>query len=167
MMQKFVKVYDEWEAKVLVGSLVFTVLLIFSQIIARTFGSSLSWSEELARYIFIWQIWLGMSIGLKDNKHIHVEMLYQFIKGRPARVMKIIVTILCIVLCGVLVYYGGIYTQNALKRGTLSAALRMPLWWVYLALPFSSLITGLRYACQLWTQLKNFGAPDAEAIQAH
>ena len=167
MMQKFVKVYDALEAKVLVGSLAFTVMLIFTQVIARSLGTSLTWSEELARYIFIWQIWLGMSIGLKDDKHIQVAMLYNFVKGRPSKVLKIIVTILCIVMCAALVYYGGKYTQNALNRGTLSAALRMPLWFVYLALPFSSFVTGVRYVYQLYMQLKNFNSLDPEPVKAH
>ena len=169
MLKKFVKVYDELEAKVLVFSLVVTVLVIFAQIIARLpmINSSLTWSEELARYIFIWQIWLGMSIGLKDNKHIQVELLYQFVKGRPAKILKIIVTLLCIAMCVALVYYGGKFTLNAYNRHTLSAAMRLPLWYVYLALPFSSLATGLRYLCQLYCQIKNFNNFDPEPVAAH
>ncbi len=163
------KIYDEVEAKVLVGSLVVTVLVIFAQVVARSplINSSLTWSEELARYIFIWQIWLGMSIGLKDNKHIHVELLYQFVKGRPAKVLKIIVTLLCITMCAALVYYGWQYTYNSYNRHSLSAAMRMPLWIVYLALPFSSLVTGLRYICQLCFQIKNFNNFDPEPLSAN
>lgn len=143
------------------GSLAFTVIIIFSQIIARVlFNSSLTWSEELARYIFIWQIWMGMSIGLKDNKHIQVEILYQFVKGRPAKTMKIVVTLLCITMCAALFWYGGKMALNAFGRHSLSAAMRMPLWIVYLSLPFSSLVTGIRYLCQLYLQIKNFNAPD-------
>ena len=167
MLQTFVKIYDELEAKVLVGSLAFTVVIIFAQVVAREFGSSLTWSEELARYIFIWQIWLGMSIGLKDNKHIQVEMLYQFVRGRPAKVLKIIVTLLCIIMCAALFYFGSKYTQNTMNRNAVSAALRMPMWIVYLALPFSSLVTGLRYLCQLHTQIKMFNQPDPEQVEAH
>lgn len=169
MMKTFAKIYDEMEAKVLVGSLVVTVLIIFAQVIARApwINSSLTWSEELARYIFIWQIWLGMSIGLKDNKHIQVEMLYQFVKGRPAKFLKIIVTLLCITMCAVLFYYGGKYTQNAFNRHTLSAAMRLPLWIVYLALPFSALTTGLRYIYQLYTQVRTFNQPDPDPARAH
>ena len=169
MMKKFAKFYDKLEAKVLVGSLAFTVLVIFAQIVARSwpFNSSLTWSEELARYIFIWQIWLGMSIGLKDNKHIQVGLLYQFVRGRSAKVLKIIVTLLCITMCAALVWYGGKYTLNAYGRHSLSAAMRIPLWIVYFALPFSSLATGLRYLCQLATQIKNFNSPDPIPASAH
>jgi len=165
MMKTFIKIYDELEARVLVASLAITVLIIAAQVVAREFGSSLTWSEELARYIFIWQIWLGMSIGLKDNKHIQVEMLYQFVKGRPARILKIIVTLLCITMCAALFYFGCKYTQNTMNRNAVSAALRLPMWIVYLALPFSSLVTGLRYLCQLYTQIRMFNQPEPEPVK--
>ena len=156
-MKKFARIYDELEAKVLVGSLVFTVAIIFLQIVMRSvFNSSLSWSEELARYIFIWQIWLGMSIGLRENKHIRVELIFNFVKGRGAKTLNIISSLLCIFLCIFLFYYGGKIVQNALTKHTLSAAMRAPLWLVYLSLPFSCLITGLRYFCQLYEQVKTF-----------
>ncbi|UQZ89308.1 TRAP transporter small permease [Deltaproteobacteria bacterium Smac51] len=163
MLKKFVRIYDEVEAKVLVASLVFTVLIIFLQIVMRSiFNSSLSWSEELARYIFIWQIWLGMSIGVRDNKHIKVEILFQYVHGRGEKIIKIVATILAIFMCGFLVWYGAKMTNNAMTRNSLSAAMRFPLWIVYLSLPFSSLVTGLRYICVLGDQIKNFNT-DAEA----
>ena len=157
MIKKFVDIYDQIEAKVLVASLVVTVLVIFAQVIMRSvFNSSLSWSEELARYIFIWQIWLGMSIGLRDNKHISVELLYQFVKGKPAKALKIIVTLFCIFICGFLAWYGWKFAMNAYGKNSLSAAMRMPLWIVYISLPASCFITGLRYIAQLCGQIKNF-----------
>ena len=44
------------------------------------FNYSLSWTEELSRYIFIWQTWLGTSIALKYKQHIRVEILINFLK---------------------------------------------------------------------------------------
>ena len=161
-MKKFVRFYDEMEAKVLVASLVVTVLIIFMQIVMRSlFNASLSWSEELARYIFIWQIWLGMSIGLRDNKHINVEILFKYVHGRSEKAIKILATLLAIFMCGFLVWFGAKMTNNAMNRNSLSAAMRIPLWIVYLSLPFSSLVTGLRYIHLLSEQVKNFNAEEA------
>ena len=155
-MGKFARFYDEIEAKVLVASLAFTVAVIFFQIIMRSvFNASLSWSEELARYVFIWQIWLGMSVGLRDNKHIRVELIFNFVKGRGAKLLNIIGSLLCITLCVFLVYYGSKIVLNAFNKNILSAAMRMPLWIVYLALPFSCLVTGLRYVYQLYEQVRD------------
>lgn len=162
-VKKFIDIYDTIEARVLVASLVVTVFLIFAQIMMRAIiNASLSWSEELARYIFIWQIWLGVSLGLRDNKHIAVQILYSYIKGKPSRVLKIVATLLCIYLCFFLAQYGWEMTLNAYSKNSLSAAMRAPLWVVYLALPFSCSVTGLRYILQLCNQVRNVNSNVAE-----
>ena len=80
-MKKILQKYDKFEEHLLIGTLVFNVLLIFSQILMRTiFNYSLSWTEELSRYIFIWQTWLGTSVALKYKQHIRVEILINFFK---------------------------------------------------------------------------------------
>ena len=75
MLKKLIRYYNRLEENVLILSLVFTVALIFLQVIMRkVFQNSITWSEELARYIFIWQIWLGTSIGFRDGKHISISV---------------------------------------------------------------------------------------------
>ena len=66
ILSRIGNIYNNLEEYLLVVSLVINVLLVFLQVIMRTvFKNSLTWSEELSRYIFIWQIWLGASIALK------------------------------------------------------------------------------------------------------
>ena len=85
-MKKLFNFYNKIEEYLLVYSLVFNVILVFSQVIMRSiFNLSLSWSEELSRYIFIWQIWLGTSIAIKEDKHINVELIYQIVKSKKAK----------------------------------------------------------------------------------
>lgn len=54
-LKKLIYGYDKLEEYLLCGSLVFTTLVVFLQVIMRkVFNNSLTWSEELTRYIFIW-----------------------------------------------------------------------------------------------------------------
>ena len=65
-----VTIWNKIEEYFLVYSLILMVALVFIQVIMRyIFNNSLSWSEELVRYIFIWQIWLGASLN---------QMMWQF-----------------------------------------------------------------------------------------
>ena len=58
ILSRIGNIYNNLEEYLLVVSLVINVLLVFLQVIMRTvFKNSLTWSEELSRYIFIWQIW--------------------------------------------------------------------------------------------------------------
>ncbi|MCL2601411.1 MAG: TRAP transporter small permease subunit, partial [Treponema sp.] len=48
----------------------FMVIILFIQVIMRrVFNNSLFWSEELARYMFIWLVYLGISHGARLRKH--------------------------------------------------------------------------------------------------
>lgn len=56
ILSRIGNIYNNLEEYLLVVSLVINVLLVFLQVIMRTvFKNSLTWSEELSRYIFIWQ----------------------------------------------------------------------------------------------------------------
>ena len=64
------RITDHLEEYILIGSLFVSVALVFVQIVMRyAFKNSIFWSEELVRYIFLWQIWLGASYATKENKH--------------------------------------------------------------------------------------------------
>lgn len=156
-MKKIISAYDWLEEHLLVYSLMFSTALIFTQIFMREVANqSLSWSEELSRYIFVWQVWLGTSIAAKDRKHISVELMLEPFKKLP-KVQE------CIRLCGILCWfafsiflmvYGFELVQSMYERQTLSSGMRIPLYLVYLALPISSIIVNFRLLAYIRDSLK-------------
>lgn len=145
-MRKILNIYDNFEEKVLVISLLANVILIFSQIIMRSFfGSALSWSEELSRYIFIWQIWLGTSIAFRMNAHIKVDLIYSLFKSEMAhRIIKIIVDVIWLAFNIFLLYEGIKLVESMHMRHVLSAGMRLPLVYVYAVLPISAFLMVVR-----------------------
>ena len=141
-MKKFLQKYDKFEEYLLIGSLVFNVLLIFSQIFMRTiFNYSLSWTEELSRYIFIWQTWLGTSIALKYKQHIRVEILINIFKNaKNKKILEISVNLIWIAFSIFLLYAGTLLCKSMIARNVLSSGMRIPLALIYSCLPISSLI---------------------------
>lgn len=165
-MKKILKIYDKIEERALVYSLVATVLIIFFQVIMRkVFNNSLSWSEELARFIFIWQIWMGISLGARKKEHIVVELIYgfPFMRGLPGKATRLLVRLINIAFCLFMVVVGWQLTQNLLLKNTLSPALEIPLWIVYGSLPFSFLVTLIRYVVELFDEItgRSEGAPES------
>ncbi len=64
------------ERDLLVVSLASIAILIFLQVFMRyVVQNSLSWSEELVRWLFVWFIWLGISYGYKERKHVAVTIV--------------------------------------------------------------------------------------------
>lgn len=156
-MKKIFNFYNKIEEYLLVYSLVFNVILVFSQVIMRSvFNLSLSWSEELSRYIFIWQIWLGTSIALKEDKHINVELVYQIFKSK--KVQRIITIVGIIIWLGFSVFLVQSGTQLALsmlKRNTISSGMQIPLYLIYMALPISSLAVIIRLIGRLYNSIRD------------
>ena len=155
--KKIVYGYDKLEEYLLCASLVVTTLIIFAQIIMRSvFNSSLTWSEELTRYIFIWQIWLGVSIAQKEKQHIKVELLFSFIKNEKFKdVVDIIATLIMIAFNVFLVIKGSELVGQMIVRHNLSGAMRLQMYIVYLVLPLSAGILSLRLAGQLVSDMKD------------
>lgn len=50
-------------------------LLVLAQVVARKFFEPLIWSEELARYTFIWVCFLGWVISTQKKSHIRISFV--------------------------------------------------------------------------------------------
>lgn len=57
-----------------ISTAIVMTVMIFMQVVYRyVLADSLSWSEELARYMFIWSVAMGSALALKTRSHIGVE----------------------------------------------------------------------------------------------
>lgn len=165
-LKKLVYGYDKLEEYLLCGSLVFTTLVIFAQIIMRSvFNNSLTWSEELTRYVFIWQIWMGVSIAQRDKQHIKVELLFSLIKNEKAKsVIDIVATTIWVAFSAFLLVNGSELVRQMMSRGNVSGAMRLPMYIVYIVLPLSAFVLCLRLIAQIAEDVKAliFGKKEVE-----
>ncbi len=129
-MKKLLKWLDDnLEVYLCVILMSLMTVIIVIQVIARyVFRNSLSWSEELARYIFIWLIYLGISYGCKLRKHIKIDAaLYLF----PKAIRKYVVIIGDIIFLGFSAYIAYTGFSYALGQTRVSSALHIPFQVVY------------------------------------
>ena len=139
------KWFDNAEEYLLVGSLAFNVVLVFFQVVMRyVFQNSLSWSEELARYIFLWQTWLGASYAVKEHRHLRVEMLADRFKGRSRLVFELFVLLVWFGFSAFLAYQGYRMTAFLAQSGQSSAAMQIPISWAYASVPVGCGLMALR-----------------------
>lgn len=152
---KIGNIYNKLEEYLLISSLVFTVCLIFYQVVMRyVFKNSSFWSEEMARYIFIWQIWLGASIGFKDDKHIKIEMLTGRLSGKPKAFFSLLSDLCMLAFCAFVVVKGWEFLRLTAKMRMVTPALRISYVYVYAALPVSALAVIGRMLGATWNDLK-------------
>lgn len=160
-MKKLISVYDKLEEYFLVYSMIAMVLVVFVQVIFRyIINDSLSWSEELVRYMFMWQVWLGASLGMRINEHIRVDMFIKKLPHLGRKVTDTVVTVMILFFYGFLIWYGFLYLKDVMAKNMTSTALRLPLAAVYVSLPLGSLIIALRYIGELGHLIRGLIAPE-------
>jgi TRAP-type C4-dicarboxylate transport system permease small subunit len=65
--------------KILIGLLLAVmVVLVFSNVVLRyVFNSGITVSEELSRWFFVWLVFLGAIVGMREHAHLGVNILVQ------------------------------------------------------------------------------------------
>ena len=112
----------------------FMTILIFVQVIMRyVFESSLSWSEELARYLFVWMAYLAVSLGIKEMKHIKIDAALYLFPKKARKYVVLIGDVIVLCFAAFVVISSFQMVAKLFSFGQVSAALSIPMWIVYLA----------------------------------
>jgi len=120
------------------------VVVIFVQVVMRQLNSSLSWSEELARFSFIWLIYIGISYGVKKQKHIKVDVVLVFLNQKGKVILNIISNVLFMAFAVFVIIYGFEIANKLLGFGQKSPALQIPMGLVYMSAPIGMGLTLIR-----------------------
>lgn len=144
-MKKVLYIYDMIEDKILILQLAVAVIVIFLQVVMRyIFNNSLSWSEEIARYLYIWQGWLGISLVERKRSHIAIDIIKEKLPYIPKIVLNVIVRIICIFTAVFMANIGFKMVLFSAASGASSTALRIPLALIYAAMPVGCTLYSIR-----------------------
>lgn len=116
-----------------IAALAAMVLITGLQIVCRLFLTALAWSEELCRYLLIWSTFIGAGIVYKAGGHISVTLLHGFLPPLAGKSLKVLIHVICGAFCAVAIVYG--FQYMGMQGGQLSAALRIPMKYMYLCIP--------------------------------
>jgi len=119
-----------------VGILVIPVSLqIFSRF--TEFIPHYIWTEELARFMFVWMVMLGAALGVRERAHFDVD-LWPEMSPRVNAAVKLIASVAILVFALVFVWAGYEFTRFAWNRTSELADL--PLWLIHIAWPITGLL---------------------------
>ncbi len=114
------------------------VCIITAQVFFRyVVGTSLSWSEEMARFLFVWIVLLGAANGVKENYHVVITAITNRLPEKAAKIVNIIDILLIMVVALCMTVYG--YQMAMKAAGHLSAAMRISTLWQYIPVPISGI----------------------------
>ncbi|GEL77746.1 TRAP transporter small permease [Tenuibacillus multivorans] len=149
VLRKIEQHIEEW-LLVILASVMTTV--IFLQVVMRELDHSLSWSEELGRYCFIWLVYIGISYGVKKQRHIKVDVVLILLNDKWKIVLSMVANILFLIFAVLVVRYGTEISMSLLRLGQQSPALHVQMGIVYLAAPIGMGLTVIRLLQNIYHQ---------------
>ncbi|AMY72292.1 TRAP transporter small permease [Frigidibacter mobilis] len=135
------KLIDEhFEEAIVVFLMAMMSALIGVQIFMRyVMGASLSWSEELARYFFIWATYIGIAYAVRKDAHIRVTMGTDLLPPRGRAYVRVLTHVIFAGFALFVMYQGWFMVEKTFRFGQKSASLGVPMGIVYLA-PFTGFL---------------------------
>ena len=166
-MKKMLDKLEEW---FVVYTLALMTIIIFLQVIMRyVFMNSLSWSEELARYMFLWLSWIGASYAVKEHAHLRVEVVANIFKGKNRILYEILVYVGWSIFTIFLAYQGFRAMFFLIESGQSSPALYMPMFIPYASVPVGCTLMAYRLICEmrkLFAELRDYGKTPKTEVTA-
>ncbi len=100
-----------------------------------------SFTEEIARYLLVWVGLLGGAYAVGKRIHLAIDLLPSTLKGGRKAALDLFIECCIFVFAALVLVVGGSgLVWLTLNLGQTSAALHVPLGFVYLVLPLSGLL---------------------------
>jgi TRAP-type C4-dicarboxylate transport system permease small subunit len=145
-MRRFIYGYYRLLDVLLGTSVAILVIPVTLQMISRLTGliPAWIWTEEMARFLFIWMVMLGAMVGVRDGTHFDVDV-WPELAPRPNALLRIVSMILVLVFALVFVWYGVKFLQFGWNQTSELADL--PMGWIFAAWPLTG-ITWLMFGAE-------------------
>lgn len=130
--------------------------IMFIQIFARLFGSSLSWAEEFCRYLYIWSVFLSISYTIKKKIILKVDVLINFLPTSLRNLTEVLLHLINIAFFSFLGYYSIKTIEGVRASLQTSPAMEIPMYLVYLIIPIGFFLACFRSAQHLIVMFQIF-----------
>lgn len=136
---KFLDGIEKLEKVFLAITVAIMIIVIVYQVVLRyVFAASNAWSEELARYLFIYDVMIAAAIATRKNSHLQIDAFINMLKPKTKAIYTIVATAIGIVFLVFLLGYSMILCQAAADN--ISAGLKIPMSIPYACMPIGAVL---------------------------
>ena len=109
-------------------------IVVFAQIVMKWLHLPLAWSEEIARYLFIYAVYFGAAFSTKRLTHQKVDVISLLVKERGLLILNLISDIGVIAFAFFMMFYGWQVVNNiAFVHVSRAPATHINMGWAYAA----------------------------------
>jgi TRAP-type C4-dicarboxylate transport system permease small subunit len=160
-MRNFIAAYGRLLDMLLVATVAVLIVPVSLQIFSRFTAliPSYIWTEEMARFFFIWMIMIGAMVGIRDGAHFDVD-LWPELRPRANALLRIVGNVFILVFALVFIWYGIRFVQFGWSQNSELAELPMP--FIFAAWPLAGLTWVLFLGERFIADIRTLGSQEAE-----
>ena len=141
------------------------VVCVLVQVISRNFlPSAPSWTEEAARYSFIYMVAFGCAVAVHRNEFVNVEFLHDALEPKYPmvnRIMDLLIKILLLVFTVYILLFS-VRPFAFIKFQMLSTAMSLPMQYVYFSMVLMFAFMVIAYLCEILLTVLNWNEKEGE-----
>lgn len=145
LARRFIFFVDETLPAYLLGIMV--VAIVYAVISRYGFSRPLTWGNELAVALSVWQVFLASAGAARRRMHIGVEVLVNLLPPRGRAVQELVANA---VVFGVLVCFVYLGYQFSLQPAKQLQMIGLDYAWIYRAVPAGFSLLALHIAANMW-----------------
>ncbi len=148
-MLKFLRKLNKAIARIEEGFLIlivlFMVLAAFLQVILRSFfDHGILWGDILLRHLVLWIGFIGASLATKNEKHINIDLLTRYLKGRWHLLVQAAILLFSFIITIFLTHAGYRFVQVEKEFGS-TLFKDIPTWYFQLIIPLGFFLMSMRF----------------------
>ena len=153
-MDSLIKKYNKFMSYlglICLGGFIISVLI---QVISRTFlPKTTSWTEELARYLFIYMVAFGSSVAVHKKEFVAVDLIIDFLPKIIRKLIELVINIV-LLLFVTFVLLKSVLSFAILEYRMVSTAMQVPMQYIYFSMIILFGLLILSFVMEILYQVK-------------
>ena len=141
------------EVSILVFCVAALGILLIANVFARTFYQSIYFAEEVSMFLVLLTTFTGVSYGVRKARHIRMGAFLDAMPPKMEKIFIIIISLISAIVMAIMTWASYEYLANAMSKGHMTPALRVPKWTFYVIIPIGFGLACIQY---IRTIIKNF-----------
>ena len=138
-MKSFINGYTSFLQRLLTLLMGLMIVPVFLQVLSRFLGiiPRYIWTEEVARFCFVWIIMVGSMIAVRDGSHFDVDVIPKPKRFRNRGIFQLIRHIAMLALAGIFLWYGIDFAKFGFAQNSEMSGINM--LSIYISFPLAGL----------------------------
>ena len=143
---KFIEPIRKVTNTIVVALFALVVLVVSTQVFSRfVIHLSIRWADELSRFAFVWIVYIGGAITIRDGRNVCFDLFLEAQKGKRWKLMFSVVTLISLAFLVMMTILGALVCKAELTES--SPIMRWPMAVVCMCIPIGGTLMVLEEIC--------------------